>query len=205
MTRPANPELPGEILDTAERIVAAEGHSALHMRRLAEAARVTPTTLYYYFKSKDRILTLLRLRTAKRLNGRLQRMDLSDPRSALVAIADAHIAFAEENPKLYQLLVERLPDPSVLDPDEHRTLHFSYFAAERALDALATRESRDVNTREKAMTGWIMLHGFVSLLTSGALENVLGLERDELKAKFLEIYAGGVGRENKQGESSKRR
>lgn len=201
MTRPANPGLPGEILDTAERIVAAEGHGALNMRRLAAAAGVTPTTLYYYFRSKDRLLTLLKLRTAKRINGKLQRMDFSDPRSALVELAGAYIAFAEENPGLYQLLAERPPDPSVLSREEYRTLHFSFFAAERVFAALATREPDDTDTRQKAMTGWIMLHGFVSLLSSGALEKVVDLDREQLKTKFLEIYAGGMkGGKKTRGE-----
>ncbi len=79
MTRPANPELPGKILDAAEKIVAAQGHDALNMRRLAGAAGITPTTLYYYFDSKDHILAQIKLRAAKRLNGKLQRLDLIRP------------------------------------------------------------------------------------------------------------------------------
>lgn len=98
MTRPANPELPGKILDAAEKIVAAQGHDALHMRRLADAAGITPTTLYYYFDSKDHILAQIKLRAAKRLNGRLQKLDLSDPAGALRELARAHVAFAEEHP-----------------------------------------------------------------------------------------------------------
>jgi len=43
------------------------------------------------------------------------------------------------------------------------------------------------------MENWILLHGFVSLLTSGALETVVGFDREELKKTFLDIYAGRLG------------
>ena len=199
MTRPANPELPGRILDAAEKIVAAQGHDALHMRHLADAAGITPTTLYYYFDSKDHILAQITLRAAKRLNGRLQKLDLSHPAGALRELARAHVAFAEEHPKLYRLFMERVPSRPRLTEDEQRTLHFSYFAAERALGALGPlgkNETGGIGSRTKAMEKWVLLHGFVSLLASGALETVVGAGREELKRTFFDIFADpapGVG------------
>jgi AcrR family transcriptional regulator len=201
MTRPANPKLPGRILDAAEKIVAASGHDALNMRRLADEAGITPTTLYYYFESKDHILSQIKLRAAKRLNGKLQRMDLADPAGALRELARAYIAFAEENPRLYRLFVERLPAPRLSD-EEQRTLHFSYFAAERALAAVAGRGPSEPDARTKAMGKWILLHGFVSLLASGALETVVGSDRDELKKTFFDIYAGRAERSGRSRNSS---
>jgi len=189
MTRPANPELPGKILDAAERIVAASGHDALNMRRLAGAAGVTPTTLYYYFDSKDHILAQIKLRAAKRLNGKLQRLDLSDAAGALRELARAHVAFAEEHPKLYRLFMERAASRPQLTDEEQRTLHFSYFAAERALEALAKSAGSGIDPHGKAMEKWVLLHGFVSLLTSGALETVVGAGREELKKTFFDIFA----------------
>lgn len=211
MTRPANPELPGKILDTAEHIVASEGHAALSMRRLAAAGGVTPTTLYYYFDSKDHILGLLKLRTAKRLNGKLQRLGSADAGSVLAEVAEAYVAFAEANPRLFELLVEPLPGASALSPEERRTLHFPYFAAERIVGSSAEpisgppkervigpsteRAAADGQARAEAVKRWILLHGFVSLLASGALESILDLHREELKAMFLEIFAEPTGSE----------
>jgi AcrR family transcriptional regulator len=190
--RPSNPELPGKILETAEKIVAAEGHHALAMRRLANEVGITPTTLYYYFDSKDHILAQLKLRAAKRLNGRLQRMNLAEPTGALREFARAYVAFAEENPNLYRLFTEPTAGEAPLSRDEQRTIHFAYFAAERVLGALQQHETGDIDPRTKAMEGWMLLHGFVSLLTSGALETVAGVHRDELKKTFFEIYANGM-------------
>lgn len=65
MTRPPNPDAPKKILDEAERIVAEKGHHALNMRDLAERLGITPTTLYYYYRSKDHILLQLKLRAAR--------------------------------------------------------------------------------------------------------------------------------------------
>jgi AcrR family transcriptional regulator len=188
MTRPANPELPGRILDAAEKIVAASGHDALNMRRLAEAAGITPTTLYYYFDSREHILGQIKLRAAKRLNGKLQRLDISDPAGALRELARAHVAFAEEHPRLYRLFMERLSSLERLADDEQRTLHFSYFAAERALEA-ARRMGSGIDPRGKAMEKWVLLHGFVSLFASGALETVVGADREEIKKAFFDIFA----------------
>jgi AcrR family transcriptional regulator len=120
MTRPNNPEMPDRILSAAEKIVAAGGQEALNMRSLARDVGVTPTTLYYYFKSRDHILLELSLRAARSLNENVRAVDLSlGPQQAIRALGEAYIGFAEEQPHLYRLLMEVLLDPSVV-ADEDR-------------------------------------------------------------------------------------
>jgi AcrR family transcriptional regulator len=107
MTRPANTRLPESILAAAEQIVADRGHQALNMRSLARRVGVTPTTLYYYFESKDHLLLELKLRAAAMLNRKVNEIDRTKgPVAAIRALGEAYIDFAEAHPQLYRLLVD---------------------------------------------------------------------------------------------------
>ena len=192
MTRPANTDLPDSILEAAERIVTERGHQALNMRSVARRIGVTPTTLYYYFESKDHILLELKLRAAGMLNDRVDRIDRSGgPAAAVRALGEAYIGFAEEHPNLYRLLVEvRLRRPAATE-DQHKILCASYFAARDMLEAVAEEGIWDCDPAKVAMVGWIMLHGFASLFTAGMLETVTGMDRDAIRSIFLEAYSIG--------------
>lgn len=190
MTRPSNPEMPERILSAAEKIVRVGGREALNMRSLARDVGVTPTTLYYYFKSREHILVELSLRAARRLNENVRAVDLSlGPREAIRALGEAYIGFAEEQPSLYKLLMEVLLDPSVVTDDDRETLRFSYRAARRLLDELAEAGASKYDPERMAMIGWILLHGFSSLLVAGTLEVVSGVGREKLKQVFLDYFS----------------
>ena len=45
--------------------------------------------------------------------------------------------------------------------------------------------------RHEAMMGWMMLHGFCSLMISGMLPPAEGMTRESLKDLFMHYYAGG--------------
>jgi AcrR family transcriptional regulator len=189
MTRPPNTELPDTILEVAEQIVAEHGHNALNMRSLADRVRVTPTTLYYYYESKEHILRELKLRAAHNLNATISKVDQSrGPAPALLELGEAYIKFAEDNPNLYKLLVEVRLDPSLATDADYETLCFSYYAARRLLESMVKHGKRKFDPVNLAMVGWVLLHGFSSLLVAGTLESVTKLDRDQLKAAFLEFY-----------------
>lgn len=193
MTRPANPELPKRILEAAEEMVAAEGHDALNMRALAEQVGVTPTALYYYFSSKEHILLRLKLRAARMLNENIVGIDATQPPDdAIRALGEAYIGFAEENPHLYKLLMEQLLPGQVVSEDDRSAMKSGYHAAHRLLQDLAERYICRHDPELLAMVGWIMLHGFCSLLIAGTLESVEGPGRDKLKTVFLDYFSSGV-------------
>lgn len=193
MTRPANTELPERILDAAETIVAADGHEALSMRRLAEAIGITPTTLYYYFQSKADILLQLKLRAAWKINAKIHQIDPAlGPRRAIRALGEAYISFAEENPRLYKLYMEQTPDRSLMREEDYTTMIYSYLAAQAGLERMAGRGLYNHDPRAGALTGWILLHGFASLQIAGMLERVVSFSREDLKKAFLDIYVQSV-------------
>jgi AcrR family transcriptional regulator len=190
MTRPTNTELPDRIIDAAEGIVVESGHEALNMRLVADRVGVTPTTLYYYYKSKEHILRELKLRAARMLNAGIRDVDRSAGSGpALLALGEAYIRFAEQNPQLYRLLVEVKLGTDVMAATDYDTLCFSYYAAREMLESMARIGERKFDPAALAMIGWVLLHGFSSLLVAGTLETVTGFDREDLRSAFLEFYA----------------
>jgi AcrR family transcriptional regulator len=195
MTRAANIDLPSRILREAERVVVASGHQGINMRRLAGKVGVSATAIYHYFQSKEAILRRLRVSAAERLNDRIRGIDPRlPPQEFLAELGRQYLAFAQENPNLYRLLFEAPFDESA-DAEDHPVLYFTYNAARGALE----RWSRQVpaskgmhvpEPRHGAMMGWMMLHGFSSLMMSGILPPAEGMTRESLQELFMHYYPG---------------
>src|SRR4030042_4982515 len=99
LTRVAKPELPRRILEEAEQIVIASGHSALNMRALARKVGVTATAIYHYFADKEELLLQLKLRAARKLNERIRRIDPAlPPRERIHRLGQEYIGFPEKHP-----------------------------------------------------------------------------------------------------------
>ena len=192
MTRQANPELPGKILDEAEKIVVASGHEAINMRDLAGRVGVTATAIYHYFENKEALLLRIKLRAAERLNARIHRIDKdSDPMETLHRLGEEYIAFAEEHPNMYRLLFDTPAGGAPLGEAEQPVLYYTYYVARKALAKLAGEGEYPHDPRYGAMMEWTMLHGFCSLLMSGNLQLAEGMDREELRGLFLQFYTGG--------------
>jgi AcrR family transcriptional regulator len=192
MTRLANPELPERILEEAERIVTASGHESLNMRDLACRVGVSATAIYHYFESKEALLLQIKLAAAEKLNRRIRAIDPQlDPHESLHRLGAEYIEFAEADPNLYRLLFETPIGGSPLGEADQPVLYFTYYAARNDLERMASSKTHDVDPRYGAMMGWIMLHGFSSLLLSGTLQLAEGMDREELKQLFLRFYTGG--------------
>ena len=195
MTRLANPELPERILEEAERIVAESGHEALNMRDLARRVGVSATAIYHYFDGKEALLLQLKLAAADKLNRRIRAIDPQlDPHESLHRLGAQYIEFAEEHPNLYRLLFETPIGATPLGQTDQPVLYYTYYAARNALERMAASQEHLTDPRYGAMMGWIMLHGFCSLLMSGTLQLAEGMDRTELKELFLRFYTGrGMG------------
>ena len=201
MARPANPQLPARILKAAEKVVRARGHEAINMRDLAAQVGVTATAIYHYFRGKPELLLQLKLRAVELLNERIRLLDPAlDPMELLHRLGREYVAFAEEHPNLYRLVFEAPIGRTSLAASEQSVLYFTYRTARGALERLVARGQYPVDPRYGAMMGWIMLHGFSSLMMSGSLQPAEGMDRDELRELFLRFYSGdhqGKHRKNK--------
>jgi AcrR family transcriptional regulator len=192
MTRLANPELPEKILKEAEQIVTDSGHESLNMRDLARRVGVSATAIYHYFESKDVLLLRIKLAAAEKLNSRIRAIDPQlPPHDTLHRLGVEYVEFAEAHPNLYRLLFETPLGSTSLGEADQPVLYYTYYAARNALERMAAPKNHAMDPRYGAMLGWIMLHGFCSLLMSGTLQPAEGMDRDELKTLFLKFYTGG--------------
>jgi AcrR family transcriptional regulator len=191
MTRAANVSLPARIIEEAERIVVAEGYQGINMRRLATTVGVSATAIYHYYENKEAILRKLRIRAAEKLNDRIRSIDRSlPPHEFLHELGRQYLAHAHENPNLYRLQFEA-PFNEREEAGDHSVLYFTYLAARGALERMAGQEAGMPDPRHAAMMGWMMLHGFCSLLMSGLLPLAEGMSRETLQDLFMKYYSGG--------------
>jgi len=192
MTRAANIDLPARILEEAQKVVVTSGYQGVNMRRLASKVGVSATAIYHYFESKDAILRKLRIGAAEKLNDRIRGIDPAlPPQEFLGELGRQYLAYAQENPNLYRLLFEA-PFDERAKIEDHPVLYFTYLAARGALEKMAEQGMPIPDVRHGAMMGWMMLHGFCSLMMSGILPLAEGMTRESLQELFMSYYSNGA-------------
>lgn len=89
-----------EIARVAARLFATQGYEATGVAEIAAAAGVTKPTLYYHFKSKERLAHALLHEPLNRLADALDdRVDeASDPLDGVIGFVEAHFEFVREDP-----------------------------------------------------------------------------------------------------------
>jgi AcrR family transcriptional regulator len=123
------------VLDTAIRLLDAEGVAALTMRRLAGELGVSPMTPYRYVGSKDELLMILVDRLAARL---VYPPRPRDPKGAILVLWSTIYDSLAEHAWVPEVLARRrLMAPSVLDAVEeiHRALRDAGLPIEAAVRA----------------------------------------------------------------------
>ena len=190
MTRAANIDLPNRILEEAEKVVVASGYQGINMRDLAGRVGVSATAIYHYFSSKGELMRILRLKAVELLNRKIRAIsrDLPGPQF-LSALGREYIDFADKNTNLYRLVFEAPLDEKYRA--DHEVYYYTYRAARDALRQMAEAGEHPVDPRYGAMMGWIMLHGFSSLMMSGVLPPAEGMSKDTLREVFMSFYANG--------------
>src|SRR5829696_4985088 len=106
------------LVDTARRLLEAEGPSALSLRAVAREAGVSPAAPYHHFKDKGELLNAVAQEGWQLLNASLAkaRERAASPRERMSELGVAYVSFARENPALYRVMYdsfrnkENLPD-----------------------------------------------------------------------------------------------
>src|SRR5579864_4043697 len=96
-------ELRRAILDTAREIAAAEGWTAVTIRRVAEKIEYSPPVLYEHFSSKEEIVIELLREGFRRMLAEMRaaRDAQKDPVDALLAIGQAYWSFSVAHPEMH--------------------------------------------------------------------------------------------------------
>ncbi len=155
--------LRSKTLASAAEVLAAIGHDRLSLKLIADHAKVGIASIYYYFASKDELLTSLAIQGFEDLRRDMIHFgQVPDFTSPMSAATNAFLMFAEEQPELLSLMFsERLMARSAdLRQAEQATLE-AYCAAVEA-DERFPRQHR----RNAARAVWVLGRGIANMAAS---------------------------------------
>ncbi|MEJ8279583.1 TetR/AcrR family transcriptional regulator [Pseudonocardia spirodelae] len=109
-----------QILTEAARLFARHGFHGVSIADLGAAVGVSGPALYRHFPGKEALLAELLIDISERLlDGGRERVGHGDPRAALAALVDFHVAFATREP---ELIVVQERDLANLPDEARRTV-----------------------------------------------------------------------------------
>lgn len=93
------------IIDSARRLLDEGGDKAVSMRKVAEQVGVTAMAIYRHYPDHAALMNALADTGFSELVERIDALDLSGPaEERLLAISEAYLDFALENPRLFELM-----------------------------------------------------------------------------------------------------
>lgn len=186
-------ELRELIIQAATDIVEREGLAGLSAREIAKRIGYSPGTLYNVFENLDDLLLTIEARLLDRLTERLAETDASGtPAERIHRLTDTYVAFTQERPKLWNLLIEHRMPPGQEVPTWYRTkLEGLLTPLEQALSQLLNGDDPTAN-RRAARTLWASVHGMTSLSTAQKLAPVTGHAGGSLVDELVSTYIAGL-------------
>jgi len=159
-----------QLIDAAERTIAAKGLAALKARDLAREAGCAVGTIYNLFEHLDELVLCVGSRTLVMLDAALGAVRSANPcRSTEEAVADlvrlalAYLEFAATHTVRWRALFEHRMSEAHQLPGWFVELHHALFAqVERPLAALLPELERDAR-RVLARTLFSAVHGIIAL------------------------------------------
>jgi AcrR family transcriptional regulator len=157
------------LLKSASDLLAAEGPTALTVRRIANEAGVSTMNVYSRFGGKDGVVEHLFVEGFRLLGeGMRSIVDSGDPVADMASSGMAYRRFAIEHPTLYSVMFDRVVPDFVPGIEAHElassTLGLLAERIERAMSAGALRTADPLPT---AALVWATCHGVVSLELKG--------------------------------------
>ena len=172
--------LRASLLDVAAGLLAAEGPTALTMRRIAAEAGCSTMVLYKHFGSKDAIAAALYLEGFARLKRHLDAVPHhEDPAEHLAAVGRAYRENALAEPNFYDVM--HGPGIPGYTPDAQATaaakqsLAVLHAAAERCIAAGVFRPTADPDEITDVL--WAAAHGIISLERAGHIASATAAHR----------------------------
>ena len=176
----------GKILDTALDIIIQDGFHHLSIRKIASRLNVTATTIYTYYKNKDEINLMIRIRGFEKLRDLLtKRSDaFTNMETKLKAMIRAYIEFGLKNPSYYDIMFN-LHTPKYLDYVGTDIEPLARIEKDNALTCLhlfvepvsaylgSSGEKKDRFILYQVVKFWSDLHGLVTLTNSRLFHEVL--------------------------------
>lgn len=186
--RPADPAVRAALIDTAARIVATEGRTALTLRRLAREVETSTMAVYTHFGSMEELRREVRREGFARLLALLDRVEKTrDPVADLIVLGAAYYRSAVSAPNLYRAM---FLDGPVDEEDAGTGLDTFMYLVEgvgRCQGAGRLPRVEGTDPAELAVELWALDHGLVSLHLAGMLpeEQALAGLRSAGRSLFL--------------------
>ena len=170
--RQADPDLGATLMETAARLLAEEGPSALSTRRLAAAAGTSTMAVYTHFGGMDDLVRAMVHEGFRRLNARMIEVTQhADPVADVAALGIAYRENALENQHLYSVMFGGSTLGGFALNEEDR--QYGRFAMEPLVHAvercMEAGRFRPGDPQAVANQRWIALHGLVTLELGGYL------------------------------------
>jgi len=151
------------ILEAAEGLLVRDGYDGFSMRRLAQRCGYTTPTIYHYFRDKKGLIDAI---LEPRFSDLLERMGQvpqgPDPLENWRQMTLAFIAFAQQNPTHYRLLMMPRENQEPAPVAEQLVELMGRPFAE--LEASGRLIPPDGEAARQAL--WAMVHGLISLTTT---------------------------------------
>lgn len=182
-------------LDAAERIVAADGYKGLSARKVAAAIDYTVGTLYLVFENLDELVLQVNGRTLDALfEWLLRRGWHGSPRDELLALADAYIAYAEQETPRWNMLFEYVAEKGNSLPDWYLGKLGKVFGlAEAALKPLRDGHS-ELEIQQAARVLWASVHGICTLKIRQRMDLSGGQSAEEMARMLIDNFLRGFER-----------
>jgi AcrR family transcriptional regulator len=187
------PQLRELILEAAREIIESDGLAGLSAREIARRIGYSPGTIYNMYENLDDVILRVEARVLDALDARLAAvMGQSKGPESLIELGRAYLAFAHEQPKLWNLLFEHhLPPGSELPPWYQQKLDALMRRVEEVLAAhISTEAAQDRQRAARVL--WAGVHGITSLSTADKLSTVTSETASRLIDDLVGTYLRGL-------------
>lgn len=164
--------LRNQIIDTATKMFIKKGFEYTSIRKIANAIEYSPATIYLYFENKDQLFASIQENAFGRFYNKLNEFNfIKDPLGRLRALATSYVAFAIENPGLYNLMFMLANPLNNLESKKDWKHGQDFFNIVKSLITACNEKNliRKMAPDEGAMMFWSFVHGLSALYISQRL------------------------------------
>jgi AcrR family transcriptional regulator len=153
------------LVDAAQRILEAEGPTALSLRAVAREAGVSPAAPYHHFKDKGELLDAVADEGWHRLNEVMKaaREKAGSARAGMAALGVAYVCFARDNPALYRVMYKRSRDKEALPAHLHDNDDSAYCRTRDCLVEAGADPKDEIGLELATIAAWCAAHGLAEL------------------------------------------
>lgn len=184
-------DLKRALVEAALAAVERDGHEALSLSGLADAAGVARSAPYRHFESRNALLAAVAAEGFEVLIAELQATTQGHaPIDVVRRAAEVLLGFAERSPHLFRLMFrsELLVRPGGPHPDLKGPADLAYRRLEDAV-ALALPGADDPTVKASTVAVWSAVFGFAVLTAEGRIKPFMRgpLTPEELRARALAV------------------